>query len=242
MLSLQVILSAGRNQVRAGEKVHKMDDAGLHLMLSSVPTLELRDAGHCYGFMVADLQAVHREMQHLLVAPPAQAILLNTPYHVAAGDNLLAVIMQLGTIDRAAMLHFVCSLCLAVDASLCASLLRRAVAADSDLFDFIYRHRLESWPVQRYADALGLSLRKFNQLFKEKYGVSAKHWLLTQRLEHARELLQTTPKKVIDVAFESGFCNHAHFSDSFRRHFQVSPSDVRREQGMAAVSLPLLTF
>ncbi|UCQ48545.1 helix-turn-helix domain-containing protein [Edwardsiella ictaluri] len=80
----------------------------------------------------------------------------------------------------------------------------------------------------RYADLFGLSQRKFNQLFNEKFGMAPKRWLLRQRLGHARQLLETTSKKVIDVALESGFCNAAHFSDCFRRHFSQSPSEVRR--------------
>ncbi|MFM0515567.1 helix-turn-helix domain-containing protein, partial [Paraburkholderia sp. RL17-373-BIF-A] len=70
--------------------------------------------------------------------------------------------------------------------------------------------------------------RKFNELFKEKFGVSVKHWLLAQRLEHAKLLLETSPKKVIDIAFESGFANAAHFSDRFRRHYGICPRKVRQ--------------
>ncbi|MBC8642805.1 helix-turn-helix transcriptional regulator [Caballeronia sp. EK] len=146
---------------------------------------------------------------------------------VPASEDVLRAVKQLAEVDAEAMLRFVLAYSLTQDGYRCTALLRHIVAADRSLFDFVHNHRLEHWPVSRYADTLGLSQRKFNELFKDKFGVSVKHWLLAQRLEHAKLLLETSPKKIIDVALESGFGNAAHFSDRFRRHFGVSPRGVR---------------
>ncbi|PHV11503.1 AraC family transcriptional regulator [Chitinimonas sp. BJB300] len=190
-----------------------------------------------YSFSPAQVLPVYRDMQHLL-GPALPHCALSSVHEIPAGPRMLNAAEQLAAADNNAMLRFVLTYCLAVEGEYCAALLHKLVRGDSDLFDFMNRHRLEPWPVARYAEELGLSLRKFNQLFYEKYGVSPKHWLLEQRLNHARELLMSTTSKVIDIALESGFCSHAHFSDSFRKHFQVSPSEIRRDSGFIASPMP----
>lgn len=236
MSSLYIILVSQPGTLRAGGQTMAVEAPGLWLMAGSTPP-QPPQGGRVYSTPATSLQPVYRDLQHLLTDGNGR-VELDQPYPVSAEEGVLQAVAQLADIDHGAMLRFALAYCLAVGGARCAALLRHLVAADLDLFDFIHRHRLEPWPVARYADALGLPQRKFNQLFKEKYGMSAKHWLQAQRLEHARGLLQTTSKKVIDVALESGFCNAAHFSDSFRRHFQLSPRDVRRE----ALPAPSLLF
>lgn len=220
----------------------------LHLLL--VPSLQSRSAlkepgvllttgpvpeeGHLFSYRGQRLQPICRELQHLMEGGcdhPSTQPALPVPMEHA----LLQTLIRLGQADDEAMLRLVLAYALTVERRRCSALLRPLVAADADLFEMLHRYRLEPWPVARYADLFGLSQRKFNQLFREKFGMSAKQWLQQQRLEHARALLETTPKKVIDVALESGFCNAAHFSDSFRRHFSQTPSEVRR--GDASESL-----
>ncbi|MEO4026950.1 helix-turn-helix transcriptional regulator [Chromobacterium vaccinii] len=238
MTCLHIILTTEDDMVRVAGQSYPVLGPSL-LLMAGTGTPELSATGRVYPVSAMELQLVYRDMQQLLPSG-GRGTMLDIPRNIPAEDGVLRAAGQLAEADRCAMLRFVLSYCLAVDGEYCAALLRYLVAADLDLFDFIHRHRLQPWPVARYADALGLPLRKFNQLFKEKYGVSAKHWLLAQRLEYARGLLETTTKKVIDVALESGFGNPAHFSDSFRRHFRMSPSDVRREAPTVPLAASLL--
>lgn len=211
---------------------------GLWLMAGATPPQPLKGV-RVLSTPANALQPVVRELQDLLT-DGAPRIAPNRPYAVAAEMGLLQAVARLAELDHGAMLRFALAYCLVVDGAACTALLRFLVAPDFALFDFIHRHRLEPWPVARYAEALGLPLRKFNQLFKDKYHMSAKQWLQGQRLEHARALLQETSKKVIEVALESGFCTPAHFSERFRRHFHQSPRDVRRQtrRSPAAVMTP----
>lgn len=185
------------------------------------------------------LQPVVRELQPLLTdaAHAAQGVARPAPLAVGAEPSLLRAVARLAELNPEAMLRFALAYCLVNDGARCSALLRYLVAPDFALFDFIHQHRLEPWPVARYAEALGLPLRKFNQLFKDKYDMSAKQWLQTQRLEHACELLRSTSKKIIEVALESGFCTPAHFSERFRLHFQQSPRDVRQQARRAPAAV-----
>ncbi|EKS7812346.1 helix-turn-helix domain-containing protein [Edwardsiella piscicida] len=173
------------------------------------------------------LHGICRDLQHLMYSGPAP-VAPPQPLPIAMAPGLLKTLLRLADADDETMLRLVLAYSLTLECQRTSTLLRSLLTADADLFDTLYRHRLEPWPVARYADLFGLSQRKFNQLFNDKFGMAPKRWLLHQRLGHARQLLETTSKKVIDVALESGFCNAAHFSDCFRRHFSQSPSEVRR--------------
>ncbi|MFB6888999.1 GlxA family transcriptional regulator [Kitasatospora sp. NPDC056327] len=80
-----------------------------------------------------------------------------------------------------------------------------------------------SWALARLAEPLtlaglaahaGVSVRTLNRRFQAETGTSPLHWLLTQRLEQARELLESTALPVDHVAARSGFVT----ADSLRRH------------------------
>ena len=49
------------------------------------------------------------------------------------------------------------------------------------------------------------------------------------RLEHARILLKTTDMKVADVAAASGFSRPTTFNHDFKAHFNLSPTEYRRQ-------------
>lgn len=103
------------------------------------------------------------------------------------------------------------------------------LAQGGELFDFMREYAFNPWPVERYAAMLGLSTRKFNYLFKECYGVTPKYWLRERRLTRARTLLEQTSLTVANIAEQSGYSNHAYFSESFRKYFSCSPSAWREK-------------
>jgi AraC-like DNA-binding protein len=46
-------------------------------------------------------------------------------------------------------------------------------------------------------------------------------------MERARELLRHTDVSIINISFECGYGNPAHFATAFRRIVGMSPSDYR---------------
>lgn len=78
------------------------------------------------------------------------------------------------------------------------------------------------------AGRLGISRRRFTQLFREATG---RTWLAyTQRLriDHARRLLAETDRTVSSIAFECGFGDLSNFYRVFNRFEKFSPLDYRR--------------
>ncbi|MHC5903950.1 GlxA family transcriptional regulator [Streptomyces sp. S6] len=73
-----------------------------------------------------------------------------------------------------------------------------------------------------------MSVRTFTRRFREESGVSPGQWLTSQRVEHARHLLESTDLSIDRIAHAAGFGT----AQSMRQHLQtalgVTPSTYRR--------------
>lgn len=182
-----------------------------------------------YVFNAEELRELYVDMLGLLRSNEATPFFRDPVRVVCACPDVISASSRLGETDRRAMLRFVYSYMLSVEPAYFSRLLHHFVDSSREFFEFVERNSLNPWPVSEYADELGISMRKLNMLFYEKCGVSAKHWLLEQRLSKARELLLATDKKITDVAQECGFGSHAHFSESFKRRFKDCPRKFRQK-------------
>lgn len=109
---------------------------------------------------------------------------------------------------------------------------RSAGRVDSPLRVENYIQELESefWrndTIDTVAAALGLSRRRFTQLFREIAGESWLRRVNRLRLEHAERLLRNTRLSVRSVAFECGYADLSHFYRAFKRRFGISPGKWR---------------
>ncbi|EAA3660118.1 helix-turn-helix domain-containing protein [Salmonella enterica] len=197
---------------------------GPRVLLTTEPVSE---EGYLFSYSNQQLYPIYNELQHLM-EEDGYNFSSQPALSVAMDPDLLQALYHLGQADDEVMLRLVLAYALMVERHRCSALLRQVIGVYTDFFEILYRHRLKPWPVASYAALCGLSQRKFNDLFREKFGMSPKQWLQQQRLEHAKMLLETTSNKVIDVALESGFCNASHFSECFRRYFNQAPSKIRR--------------
>ena len=180
-------------------------------------------------FYTGEFYSVYREVNSLMLQDETQRVKLDNPYQIATGSKFIEAVKILSDRfkNRHALLRFICVYCLSVEQSFFTQLINQMVSDNDSFFDFMESNCLNSWPVSRYADELGLPIRKLNFLFYEKYGVSPKQWLLERRLRAAYEMLVSTEMRVSEIALECGFSNHAHFSDSFKKRYNHRPKDVR---------------
>ena len=75
------------------------------------------------------------------------------------------------------------------------------------------------------------SRRSITRHFRDQTGVPPLQWLLTARVERAKELLSSTDLPVEEVARRSGFGTGATFRHHFTRVAGVSPRHYRRTFG-----------
>jgi transcriptional regulator GlxA family with amidase domain len=82
--------------------------------------------------------------------------------------------------------------------------------------------------VARLAAEARMSVRTFNRRFREETGHSPGAWLIAQRVEHARHLLEATDLPVDEVARRAGLGSGASLRQHLRAALGVSPLAYRR--------------
>ena len=77
------------------------------------------------------------------------------------------------------------------------------------------------------AKVAGISVRQLERRFKAVFSKSPREFILEKRLEEARRRLLKSRDKITSIAMECGFFDHSHFTNSYRRHFGISPKQQR---------------
>lgn len=65
------------------------------------------------------------------------------------------------------------------------------------------------------------------RLFQREKGISLKEYVTLEKMNAARELLQTTTLPISAIAIRLGYDNFSHFSQVYRRVMGISPSEER---------------
>lgn len=96
------------------------------------------------------------------------------------------------------------------------------------LLDWARRHLDEPLTVSSLATQANLSARTLIRRFHAVTGTTPMSWLLSVRVNHARELLETTTLPVAQIAERCGLGSPANFRHHFARVVGTSPSAYRR--------------
>ncbi|SDS61221.1 two-component system, response regulator YesN [Paenibacillaceae bacterium GAS479] len=91
-------------------------------------------------------------------------------------------------------------------------------------------YREESLSLERIASVVFLNPVYFSQLFKQKTGQGFKDYLIGLRLEEARQLLRDSDLKLADIAEHIGYQDMRHFTQVFRKRFQMTPTEYRQDK------------
>lgn len=98
-----------------------------------------------------------------------------------------------------------------------------------EMYDFFSIHFCEQDEIEKFISELPMDYGYLNRLFKMQYDRTMRAYILEQRLDYAAELLIKTDKKVVDVAYESGFNSVSGFYRSFKENLGISPTEYRKE-------------
>lgn len=102
--------------------------------------------------------------------------------------------------------------------------------------DWLLERLDQAITVPEMASQACLSVRAFARRFQEETGTSPHQWLILQRVEQARVLLEDGDLPVEQVAARCGFGSPLSFRQHFRRHVGACPSDYRRTSRQAPQS------
>jgi transcriptional regulator GlxA family with amidase domain len=90
-------------------------------------------------------------------------------------------------------------------------------------------HLDEDLSVEILAERAALSPRTFARRFRQETGTTPHQWLIRQRIDRARDLLETTQRSVEQIAFDVGFGSAQSLRTRFKEIVRIAPLDYRRQ-------------
>ena len=100
--------------------------------------------------------------------------------------------------------------------------------------EYIEEHLDANPSLQQMAEVVGLNAYHFARQFKAATGLPPHQYVITRRVERAKELLQAgTDVSLADVALRAGFSDQSQFSHRFKRLVGVTPGQFRRSARIA---------
>lgn len=94
--------------------------------------------------------------------------------------------------------------------------------------DYIETYLGEDLSLESIASTLGMSQYYFARLFKQSMGIAPYQYVIGQRVERAKQLLDQTPSSLSDIALQCGFASQGHLNLHFKRLVGVTPREFRK--------------
>ncbi|MEI8138969.1 MAG: helix-turn-helix domain-containing protein [bacterium] len=102
------------------------------------------------------------------------------------------------------------------------------------VFSHIERHFDRAITTAELCRIAHLSESSLLRMFHETVGTSPHDYLLTIRINHARNLLATSPDKITTIAFQTGFSDSNYFARQFKKRTGLSPAAYRARNSSKA--------
>jgi AraC-like DNA-binding protein len=101
---------------------------------------------------------------------------------------------------------------------------------ERQLRDYIF----EDLTLDEFAKRTNRSLSSFKKKFKEYYNEPPHHWVIRQRLMHARLQVISSDRDINLIAVDCRFPNPSYFIRLFRKEFELTPAQYRAKYGNRA--------
>ncbi|WEF33557.1 GlxA family transcriptional regulator [Pseudoduganella chitinolytica] len=118
-----------------------------------------------------------------------------------------------------------------------AQFIEQPVAASTEdsrvnrLLDYLRANLGKQHSIDELAARAATSRRTFTRHFQKATGMTLGDWLVNERLQQSRELLETTSIPVERISELAGFQTPLSLRQHFKKRFHVSPRDWRRTFG-----------
>lgn len=112
-----------------------------------------------------------------------------------------------------------------------AGRIRRTIA-------YMAQHLNQPLQVSTLAAQASVSTSHYFALFKRQTGSAPIDYFIRLRMNHARELLDSTRSSIKEIAAEMGYDDPFYFSRVFKSVHQVAPAEYRRRSGPPKTTLP----
>lgn len=106
---------------------------------------------------------------------------------------------------------------------------------------YIEDHLTEEIDQARLAHLAGTSLFQFQRVFGFVTGISMAEYIRRRKFTLAGIEIQTTQRRILDIAFDYGYESHESFTRAFKKIHNISPSEARKP-GVSLKAYPILKF
>ncbi len=138
-----------------------------------------------------------------------------------ADENLIAtklkeLLLLLSKTEKAASIHsFINSL---------------FIPYEYEFRDIIQQHQYTNLSVEELAKLCSMSVATFKRKFNAIFHESPARYILLQKLEQAKHLLQVDGQSIADIAYKCGFESVSGFDKAFKKQYGTSPTIFRMSQ------------
>ena len=103
-----------------------------------------------------------------------------------------------------------------------------ADAEDERMEQVVMAAVAENLSLEELADRCYVSVSTFKRRFRRRFSLSPHRWFILRRLDLAYRITLATDIAVTEIARLCGFTNPSHFISAFKRHYNTTPSALRR--------------
>ncbi len=96
--------------------------------------------------------------------------------------------------------------------------------------EYVDEHLSDNIRKEDLAELMHLNEDYLTRVFKKETGMSIKAYIIRQKMNAAREMLQTTSLSVSSVAIQLGYNNFSHFSATYKKEFGITPAEEKENR------------
>ena len=92
---------------------------------------------------------------------------------------------------------------------------------------YIAAHYGDEMSVERLSELVYMAPSYLSSVFKKETGQNLNRFIKSVRMEKAKDLLEQTMMKIVDISTACGYPNVSYFCSSFRGYYGISPQKFR---------------
>lgn len=96
--------------------------------------------------------------------------------------------------------------------------------------EYVEKNHTKDIKLSDIGKLLGYDYHYVSRYFHSVFKMSFSEFLTLYRLETAVNLMEQSNKKIVEIAFESGFQSVRSFNDCFKSHFKMSPTEYKKSR------------
>lgn len=93
--------------------------------------------------------------------------------------------------------------------------------------DLVEEHLAEDLSLETIAGVVGVSPRSLSRACLRQWGTTVHQYVLSRRVERAKNLLLSTDLTITSIALDTGFSSQSHLATAFRRVTGLTPKNYR---------------